>query len=170
MSSTTPMLFSNLAMVTALPFLHVDHSNPGPRRLLDPQGRERLLRGVNLGVESWGGQGGRPFDPSEYIRKCPPNSRNYSQPPVCGVEAGNGKYNQSVRYDSRNDFAQLRAVGFNVVRLAVSWSLVEPHPSSYDELYLRRIEQVVDWAEEQDVFVIIDFRVMSKDGHCMRLE
>ena len=139
-----------------LPTLRVDHSRGSPRRLVDEFGRERLLRGVNLGVEWWR-DGDRPFDPAAYDGKCPPNSRNYSQPPVCGVDAGRGKYNQSANWSSHNDFAQIRAVGFNVVRLAVSWSLVEPQPFQYDDVYLRRIEQVVGWAAEQDVGVIIDF-------------
>ena len=39
----------------------------------------------------------------------------------------------------------------------MSWSLVEPQPFQYDDVYLRRIEQVVGWAAEQDIGVIIDF-------------
>ena len=149
------LLFGTGAL-SAPPFLRVDHS-ASPRRLVDPQGRERLLRGVNLGVEWWDDHG-RPYDPAAYEGgRCPPNNHTYGQPPVCGVQAGRGKYNQSTAWDSMNDFAQLRAVGFNVVRLAVSWSLIEPAPLQYNELYLRRIEQVVRWAEEQDVWVIIDF-------------
>ena len=111
-----------------MPWLRVDHSHGSPRRLIDEHGRERILRGVNIGVEQWGSIG-RPYDPAAYEARCPPNSRDYNQPPICGVEAGRGKYNQSTRWDSNNDFAQIRAVGFNVVRLAVSWSLVEPRPS-----------------------------------------
>ncbi len=34
---------------------------------------------------------------------------------------------------------------------------MEPQPLAYDGTYLDRMEQVVDWAEEQDVHVIIDF-------------
>ena len=83
---------AKLASAT-LPTLRVDHSRGSPRRLVDEFGRERLLRGVNLGVEWWR-DGDRPFDPAAYDGKCPPNSRNYSQPPVCGVDAGRGKYNE----------------------------------------------------------------------------
>ena len=110
-----------IGATAAMPWLRVDHSHGSPRRLIDEHGRERILRGVNIGVEQWVSIG-RPYDPAAYEARCPPNSRDYNQPPVCGVEADRGKYNQSTRWDSSNDFAQIRAVGFNVVRLAVSWS------------------------------------------------
>lgn len=76
---------------------------------------------------------------------------------MCGVDAGAGKWNQSADPLSRNDLAQIRALGFSAVRLAVSWSLVEPSPGTYSAAYLGRIEQVVGWASEQDVHVIVDF-------------
>ncbi len=69
------------------------------------------------------------------------------------MEAGRGKYNQSTAYDSRNDMAQLRALGFNFIRLCVSWSAIEPVPGVYDDKYVDRIEQLVDWAAEQDMCV-----------------
>ena len=70
--SSAPSLFTPrqvlvaMAILTALasatlPTLHVDHSRGSPRRLVDAFGRERLLRGVNLGVEWWR-DGDRPFD------------------------------------------------------------------------------------------------------------
>lgn len=81
----------------------------------------------------------------------------WQNPPLCGVEAGQGKYNQSIAPNSHNDLAQIRNLGMNIVRLGISWSLVEPTPGSYSTDYLDRIEQVVQWAKEQDVYVLIDF-------------
>jgi len=90
--------------------------------------------------------------------RCPPNRPlQYKNPPLCGMEAGSGKYNQSTMPAAGNDLAQIRALGFNLVRLGISWSLLEPQPGSFSEEYLRRIEQVVKWAAEQDIWVLIDF-------------
>ena len=133
----------------------------GRRNLLDPHGRQRLLRGVNIGVQWWAADG-RPTDPQAYAEgRCPPVNAttaklNWRQPPVCGVEAGRGKWNQSTDPLSRNDMAQIRAMGFNVVRLAIGWASLEPEPGKVSAEYIERIAQVVEWAEEQDVWVFID--------------
>ena len=64
----------------------------GRRNLLDPDGRQRLLRGVNIGVQWWAADG-RPNDPALYVGgRCPSVNAttaplNWRQPPVCGVEA-----------------------------------------------------------------------------------
>lgn len=45
----------------------------------------------------------------------------FQEPPICEIGAGSGKYNQSAADQSMNDFAQLRAFGFNALRLCLSW-------------------------------------------------
>ncbi|MFC5655693.1 cellulase family glycosylhydrolase [Streptomyces nogalater] len=50
----------------------------------------------------------------------------------------------------------LRAQGFDFARLLVFWDDLEPRPGQYSERYLRRIERVLDWAERQDVRVVLD--------------
>jgi len=135
----------------------VDH-NPlrGRNVILDAAGRERVFRGVNVGVEFWRGDQ-RPSDPAHYEDgRCPSAAGSINQPPVCGVDAGRGKWNQSTSFASKNDLAQMRALGFNLIRLAISWSLLEPSPLHYSQSYLDRIGQVVAWAAEQDIEVIID--------------
>eukprot|EP00927_Polykrikos_kofoidii_P034540 TRINITY_DN29292_c0_g1_i1.p1 TRINITY_DN29292_c0_g1~~TRINITY_DN29292_c0_g1_i1.p1 ORF type:complete len:628 (-),score=60.22 TRINITY_DN29292_c0_g1_i1:61-1665(-) len=94
--------------------------------------------------------------------RCPSAETSVNQPPVCEVDAGKGKWTQSSNYDSLNDFAQMRALGFNLIRLAMSWSLLEPAPSQYSTQYLDRISQLVDWAAEQDIQVVLD---MHQDGY-----
>lgn len=50
----------------------------------------------------------------------------------------------------------MRQLGLQVVRLELSWSLLEPRPGVYDQAYLARIEQVVGWAAEEGVYVLLD--------------
>ncbi|WP_149262278.1 glycoside hydrolase family 5 protein [Actinomadura sp. K4S16] len=62
---------------------------------------------------------------------------------------------------SEDDFAQMAALGLNVVRLGVSWSRIEPRPAQYDEGYLRQIDQAVAWAKRHGLYTVID---MHQDG------
>ncbi len=50
----------------------------------------------------------------------------------------------------------LRAQGFDFARLLVFWDDLEPQPGQYSERYLRKIGRVLDWAERQDVRVVLD--------------
>lgn len=140
------------------------HTKSRRRSIVDDLHREYVLRGVNIGLEWWA-DAGRPVDPNLYSAgRCPtnlevpsPKTWQWKQPPVCGVDAGKGKWAGDDSDLGQNDLAQIRAAGFNVVRLAVSWSLIEPQPGEYSRVYIQRIDQVVRWATEQDVWVIIDF-------------
>ena len=156
----------------SLPWLHVEQ-RPGARpEIVDSNSRTVILRGVNVtGLEddaytlTKGGNWSKPFwptDPAAYRRRCPRNSHLIVDPPLCEVDAGRGRYAQSADPDSHNDFAQMRALGFNLVRLTLSWSLLEPEPGAYDRAYLDRIAQVVGWAEEQGMYVLLD---MHQDNY-----
>ncbi|HEY1827069.1 MAG TPA: cellulase family glycosylhydrolase, partial [Acidimicrobiales bacterium] len=151
----------------ALPWLSVSHPPGGRAQITDPAGRSVILRGVNLvGLEddyymTPSGQepGPAPFWPistSDYQGTCPTNSHEISEPPVCEVQAGLPEYSQSDLPDSDNDLAQMRGLGFNVIRLPVNWSQLEPTPGSYSQQYIDRIAQVVQWAGQQGIYVLID--------------
>lgn len=158
-------IFSSSASAAAAgPRYTVRHftGHDGRSVIVDSSGREVVFRGVNIGAEKWRNDH-RPWDPELYENGlCPTAETSYNQPPVCGVDYGKGKWDQNTEYDSRNDLAQIRAAGFNLVRLAISWSLLEPKPLEYSEKYLERIGQIVKWAAEQDVEVIID---MHQDNY-----
>lgn len=132
-----------------------------------------ILRGVNLvGLEddfyqTPNGQepGPAPFwpiSPSAYAGKCPVNSHDISEPPVCEVSAREPEWEQSGSATSLNDLAQMRSLGFNVIRLAVNWSQLEPTPGRYSTEYIDRIAQVVGWAAQQGIYTIID---MHEDAY-----
>lgn len=54
------------------------------------------------------------------------------------------------------DFAEIAAHGFNVVRLLVTWSRLEPQPGVIDRAYIERIAQAVAWAKAHDIYTLID--------------
>lgn len=132
-----------------LPWVHVEPGGPGGHYLADDGGRALLLRGVVAAglVDYWSGIDPRagdpppaqPVDPAAYAGACPPTRATAWIPPLC-----------------RDDLRQMHALGFNVLRLALSWSLLEPRPGRYDDLYLARIAQVVGWAREERIHVILD--------------
>jgi hypothetical protein len=53
------------------------------------------------------------------------------------------------------DLAQMAALGFNVMRLAVSWSNVMPAPGKLDRAYLQKIETLVRRAGRQRIYTVI---------------
>ena len=98
-------------------------------RLLDARGREVTLRGVNARAEGI-------FDVTFTDGRLPLE-------PIPVFDAG--------------DAARMRAFGFNLLRLPISWSALEPAPGAYDDAYLDRIAAVVDACASQDILVLLDF-------------
>ena len=157
----------------ALPWIEVAHP-PGRRaQLVDPEGRTVILRGVNLAgiaddyyTTDSGAEPGPapiyPVDPAAYRGRCPAMSHHAGEPPACEVQAGGPRYAQSSSPGSQDDLAQMRALGIDVIRLTLSWSLLEPTPGVYDQRYVDRIAQVVGWAREQGIHVLLD---MHQDAY-----
>jgi endoglycosylceramidase len=130
----------------ALTFLHAGPAG-GPSALaqiVDPGGRQVLLKGVNVDglVDYFQEDLAPPYPtaPSAYARgACPADNANVEGVDVC-------KY----------DFEQLRPLGYDAIRLNISWSLLEPTPGHIDASYIKRIAQVVGWAKAAGVYVVID--------------
>ena len=57
---------------------------------------------------------------------------------------------------SRADFRRIARLGFNSVRLIVSWSALEPTPGAYDEAYVARIKKAVRRAASYGLYVVLD--------------
>jgi endoglycosylceramidase len=148
-------LVSSLVLVPAagaqttapgLSFLHVG-AVAGPahvRQIVDASGRSVLLRGVNVnGLVDYFRPDLRPpypIAPSAYTGgACPANDPTVENVVLC-----------------QRDFAQLKRLGYDVIRLNLSWSLLEPSPGKISQLYLDRVAQVVGWARDAGIYVILD--------------
>ncbi|MGB3884491.1 cellulase family glycosylhydrolase [Gordonia sp. (in: high G+C Gram-positive bacteria)] len=59
------------------------------------------------------------------------------------------------------DFVGMSDLGFNVVRLNLSWSALEPVRGKLDPAYLARIRTAVDQAAKQGMYTVLD---MHQDG------
>ena len=62
----------------------------------------------------------------------------------------------TVRPLSDADFAGMAALGFNVVRLGVSWSLLEPRRGQWDHTYLKQVQDAVAMAAAHGMYTDID--------------
>jgi endoglycosylceramidase len=135
-----------------LSFLRVGSANPttGIPRILDAHGREVLLKGVNAdGIVDYYRSGVSPAealktpyptDPAAYANGlCPPDDPHVEGVVLCDF-----------------DFDQMRPLGYDEIRLNLSWSLLEPQPGKIDSAYVNRIAQVVGWARSAGIYVVLD--------------
>jgi endoglycosylceramidase len=98
-------------------------------RLVDARRREITLRGVNARVAGI-------FDVTFADGRLPLE-------PIPPFDAG--------------DAAKMQALGFNLLRLPINWSALEPMPGRYDRDYLERIAAVVRLCAARGILVFIDF-------------
>ena len=57
---------------------------------------------------------------------------------------------------TRQDFGEMQTLGFDVVRLIVHWSALEPEPGVFDRAYVSRVREAVAWAREHGLYVVLD--------------
>jgi endoglycosylceramidase len=73
-----------------------------------------------------------------------------------------GQYYQQYPQDpavlplTQADFQEMAELGFNVVRLVLSWSELEPTRGSFNMAYVARIRQAVNWAAANGIYVVLD--------------
>ena len=53
-------------------------------------------------------------------------------------------------------FKEFAEKGFNMIRLGIFWDAVEPVPGKMDDDYLQKINQVIEEAEKNSLYVLID--------------
>jgi hypothetical protein len=147
---TAPPMAASPGPTGDLAWLHVEHPAQARPYIADEQKRMVLLHGaIPAGlIDFWTGTDQSrpnsppfyPIDPAAYAGgRCPANSPAIRYPPLCQA-----------------DLNQMAELGFNSVRLPLSWSLLEPERGHFSQTYLDRVAQVVDWARAAGLYVIID--------------
>jgi len=68
----------------------------------------------------------------------------------------------SARYGAYLDVA--KSMGFNVIRLPVSWAELEPSSGRFSTAYLDAVKRVVGVAEEKGMYVVVDMHQLKMDG------
>lgn len=63
---------------------------------------------------------------------------------------------------SEAEAARIEQLGWNVLRIPVSWSGLEPHPREYAQAFLAKIDTVLAMAEAHHFYVFLD---MHQDGY-----
>lgn len=66
-------------------------------------------------------------------------------------------------------YENLNKWGVNCIRFIIIWDRLEPEPGVFNEEYLKEIDERINWAKENNVFVILDmhqdlFSVKYSDG------
>lgn len=139
----TPAPATSRGPAGALPWLHVEHRAGEIPYIADEQGRMVLLHGATpASLLEFGPSNAPPYplEASTYgDGGCPANKASSKYPPLCQA-----------------DVAQMAQLGFNLMRLPLSWSLLEPQRGSFHQTYLDRVAQIVDWARDQHMYVIVD--------------
>jgi len=98
-------------------------------RLADGSGREITLRGVNARAQGI-------FD----------DTFNDGRLPL-----------EDLPTFDEGDAMRIQAFGFNLLRLPINWSGLEPTQGTYDKTYLDRIATVVKVCSKHDILVLLDF-------------
>jgi Cellulase (glycosyl hydrolase family 5) len=110
----------------------------------DPEGRYILFRGVNFGSRS----------------KLPP----YLPIAPLGRDIIDKSHLEEEIESVETELDLLRKLGFNIVRLLISWKAIEPKPNpDLNELmtegqeYLTLVNQIIDALYRRDLYILLDF-------------
>ncbi|HVU72536.1 MAG TPA: cellulase family glycosylhydrolase [Mycobacteriales bacterium] len=127
----------------------------GLPQIIDGHGRAVLLRAVDVAGlgDYWRPdlKTSYPIDPAAYANgHCPATDPTIEPTPVC-----------------RKDTKKIASLGYDAIRLTMSWSLLEPKPGVIDRTYIARIAQVVSWAKADHLWVVLDLHqdAWSKYGY-----
>lgn len=106
-------------------------------RLLDRQGRTVVLRGVNARVDG-----------------------------VFDVRFDDGRLpNEPIPELTPADCQRMAALGFNVLRLPINWSGIEPERDQFDEAYLLAVDAAIECAGNAGLVVIVDLHQDAYSKH-----
>lgn len=87
-----------------------------------------------------------------------------------GVNVGSKNKEEGYIFQSGPElYANLKKQGVNTIRFLIIWDGLEPEPGVYNEEYLKEIDQRIQWAADNDIFVVLDmhqdlYSVKYSDG------
>lgn len=76
---------------------------------------------------------------------------------VQGLFDGSAEWETAPAVYDESDAWTLANLGFNLLRLAINWSGLEPEEGNFSETYLQLMDQVVSMSVAAGVYVLIDF-------------
>lgn len=119
--------------------------------IVDARGKTVYLRGINLG--GW-------LMKEAYLLHAPNfPERKMKQTFIkaLGQEAWDDwEATFRAQFIQKDDFARIRNMGLNCVRVPFHYRLVESTPGQYDSAGVKYLDQVMDWAGEYQLYVILD--------------
>ncbi len=85
---------------------------------------------------------------------------------VCDKEHfGTGKTDYSYSPDEF-PFEQFADLGFNIIRLGFTWSVIEPQPRVYNNKFLTSVERFLDKCKEHGIYAFLDMHQDLYSHHC----
>ena len=54
------------------------------------------------------------------------------------------------------EMTKFKSWGFNITRLGIIWDGLEPEPGIYNEEYLGKIDEMIQWAGDNDLYIMLD--------------
>lgn len=87
-----------------------------------------------------------------------------------GVNVGSKNKEEGYIFQSGPElYAKLKKQGVNTIRFLIIWDGLEPEPGVYNEAYLKEIDQRIQWAADNNIFVVLDmhqdlYSVKYSDG------
>ncbi|MDP3445614.1 MAG: cellulase family glycosylhydrolase, partial [Ignavibacteria bacterium] len=124
------------------------------KKLIDANGNELLLRGINLG--NW-------LNPEGYMFRFKDVSSfrliDNSVKELIGADEAR-KFWNSFRdnYITHEDIKFIKSTGLNHVRVPFNFKLflIEDHPEIYIEEGFNRLDDVIKWCREENLYVVLD--------------
>lgn len=146
-------IFSVLILTSSYPQANKFVSVKG-KEIISPDGNELLLRGINIG--NW-------LNPEGYMFHFENVSSfrlidNTIKELIGADEAG--KFWKSFRdnYITKEDIHFIKSTGLNHIRLPFNFKLflVEDHPDIWLDEGFKRLDDVIQWCREENLYVVLD--------------
>ena len=124
------------------------------KEFIDPTGKSILLRGINIG--NW-------LNPEGYMFKFKDVNSfrlidNTIKELIGADEARNFWKSFRDNYITKKDISFIKSTGLNHIRVPFNFKLflVEDHPDIWLEEGFKRLDDVINWCKEENLYVVLD--------------